>query len=179
MCRCVRASWLHELRACACGGKTPTAPTLVSPLSSLLSALPQDPKDQWKNWIAYDAPFTEQTDELNRARHFFWEVDAKVCAPKTCMCVCGVCVWCVCVVCVCVCVCVWCVRTPILSPKELHASYLTGHSSFFLLTSYFFLLPSSSFKGRLWRKELHAMEERFGEMKDARVLDYFFARVQV
>jgi hypothetical protein len=79
------------------------------------------------------------------------------------------------------------VRNPILSPKELHASYLTGHSyiltflhsSFFLLTSSFFLLPSSSFKGRLWRKELHAMEERFGEMKDARVLDYFFARVQV
>jgi len=34
-------------------------------------------KESWKNWIAWDAPFRSQTDELNRQRHFFWEVDAK------------------------------------------------------------------------------------------------------
>jgi len=34
-------------------------------------------KDAWKNWINYDAPFKSQTDELNRMRHFFWEVDGK------------------------------------------------------------------------------------------------------
>lgn len=34
-------------------------------------------KDAWKNWINFDSPFGEQTDELNRLRHFFWEVDDK------------------------------------------------------------------------------------------------------
>ena len=91
--RCVRALYallVCIVVACACGvrlwGYEPHG-TDTRFFSSFLSALPKDPKDQWKNWIAYDAPFTEQTDELNRARHFFWEVDAKVCAPETSMCV--------------------------------------------------------------------------------------------
>lgn len=69
----------------------------------------QDPKEEWRNWINYDSSFREQTDELNRERIFFWEVDLK---------------------------------------------------------------------GRLWRKELAHLEERFGEMKDIRIVDYFFSRVQ-
>ena len=34
-------------------------------------------KESWKNWINFDSEFREPTDELNRARHFFFEVDAK------------------------------------------------------------------------------------------------------
>eukprot|EP00928_Gymnodinium_smaydae_P090120 TRINITY_DN73969_c0_g1_i1.p1 TRINITY_DN73969_c0_g1~~TRINITY_DN73969_c0_g1_i1.p1 ORF type:complete len:320 (-),score=62.99 TRINITY_DN73969_c0_g1_i1:39-998(-) len=34
-------------------------------------------KDAWKNWIRWDSPFRDQTDELNRQRHFFFEVDNK------------------------------------------------------------------------------------------------------
>eukprot|EP00435_Cladocopium_sp_Y103_P037353 s1042_g9.t2 len=34
-------------------------------------------KDAWKNWINWDAPFREESDELNRQRKFFWEVDDK------------------------------------------------------------------------------------------------------
>jgi len=34
-------------------------------------------KEAWKNWINWDAPFREQSDDLNRLRHFFWEVDDK------------------------------------------------------------------------------------------------------
>ena len=34
-------------------------------------------KEAWKNWINFDSEFRELTDELNRARHFFFEVDAK------------------------------------------------------------------------------------------------------
>ena len=37
----------------------------------------QDPKEEWRNWINYDSSFREQTDELNRERIFFWEVDEK------------------------------------------------------------------------------------------------------
>eukprot|EP01043_Picozoa_sp_COSAG02_P015957 COSAG02_NODE_692_length_18432_cov_12.452681_7_plen_395_part_00 len=32
-------------------------------------------KDAWKNWIDWDSPFREETDELNRRRHFFYHVD--------------------------------------------------------------------------------------------------------
>jgi len=49
-------------------------------------------KDSWKNWIDWDSPYRELTDELNRARHFFWYVDAKgrlfrreIDQPGTCM----------------------------------------------------------------------------------------------
>ncbi|CAJ1451830.1 unnamed protein product [Effrenium voratum] len=34
-------------------------------------------KEAWKNWINWDAPFRDQSDELNRQRKFFWEVDDK------------------------------------------------------------------------------------------------------
>ena len=34
-------------------------------------------KESWKNWIDWDSPFNELTDELNRKRHFFWKVDSK------------------------------------------------------------------------------------------------------
>jgi hypothetical protein len=34
-------------------------------------------RDAWKNWIDWDSPFRELTDELNRRRHFFWEVDGR------------------------------------------------------------------------------------------------------
>lgn len=34
-------------------------------------------KEAWKNWINWDAPFREESDELNRQRKFFWEVDDK------------------------------------------------------------------------------------------------------
>ncbi|CAE7442613.1 unnamed protein product [Symbiodinium natans] len=34
-------------------------------------------KDAWKNWINWDAPFQGLSDELNRQRRFFWEVDEK------------------------------------------------------------------------------------------------------
>ena len=69
----------------------------------------QDPKDEWKNWIDFDAPYAELTDVLNRQRVFFWEVDTK---------------------------------------------------------------------GRLWRKEIDHPDKRFGEMKDARIVDYFYGHVQ-
>jgi len=69
----------------------------------------QDPKENWKNWINWEAPYKDQTDELNRKRQFFFEVDTK---------------------------------------------------------------------GRLWRKEFHDLSVRHGEMKDARILDFFFGHVQ-
>ena len=31
--------------------------------------------EAWKNWINWDSAYTEQTDELNRRRHFFYHVD--------------------------------------------------------------------------------------------------------
>ncbi|CAE8681232.1 unnamed protein product, partial [Polarella glacialis] len=34
-------------------------------------------KENWKNWINWESPFRDETDELNRQRHFFWEVDEK------------------------------------------------------------------------------------------------------
>ena len=34
-------------------------------------------RDKWKNWIKWDSKFTEQSDELNRARHYFYELDAR------------------------------------------------------------------------------------------------------
>jgi hypothetical protein len=34
-------------------------------------------RDAWKNWVDWDSPHTEQTDELNRRRHFFYHVDSK------------------------------------------------------------------------------------------------------
>jgi len=34
-------------------------------------------KESWKNWIDWDSPYTELTDEMNRKRHFFWKVDSK------------------------------------------------------------------------------------------------------
>ena len=33
-------------------------------------------KEAWKNWINYNTDHNNLTDELNRLRHFFWEVDA-------------------------------------------------------------------------------------------------------
>ena len=32
-------------------------------------------REAWKNWIEWDSPHRELTDELNRARHYFWHVD--------------------------------------------------------------------------------------------------------
>lgn len=66
-------------------------------------------KDAWRNWIDYESEYTAQTDELNRARHYFWHVDAR---------------------------------------------------------------------GRLWRRELDRPGERFGQMRDARILDFFFGHMQ-
>jgi len=34
-------------------------------------------KDAWKNWVNWDSKFKNVTDELSRARKFFFEVDAK------------------------------------------------------------------------------------------------------
>ena len=34
-------------------------------------------RDKWKNWIEWDSRFTDQTDELNRARHYFFSVDSR------------------------------------------------------------------------------------------------------
>jgi hypothetical protein len=28
--------------------------------------------EEWKNWIDWDSPHKNLTDELNRKRHFFW-----------------------------------------------------------------------------------------------------------
>ena len=33
--------------------------------------------ESWKNWIDWDSKYQNLTDQLNRARHFFFEVDAK------------------------------------------------------------------------------------------------------
>ena len=66
-------------------------------------------REAWKNWIDWDSPYREPTDENNRARHFFWHVDSR---------------------------------------------------------------------GRLWREELDRPGERFGQMRDTRVLDFFFGHVQ-
>ena len=76
-------------------------------------------KDAWKNWINYDTDHHNLTDELNRLRHFFWEVDDR---------------------------------------------------------------------GKLWRLEIDALDEngnvvgaapeRCGQMKEAKILDFFFPRVQ-
>ena len=66
-------------------------------------------REAWKNWIDWDSPHRSQTDELNRARHYFWEVDDR---------------------------------------------------------------------GRLWRQELDAPGQRFGQMKDSRILDFFFGHMQ-
>lgn len=63
----------------------------------------------WKNWINYESPHNDLTDELNRARHFFFEVDDR---------------------------------------------------------------------GRCLRKELDQPDCTFGEIKDARVLDFFFSHMQ-
>lgn len=35
-------------------------------------------QEAWKNWINYASPFKGSSDELNRERKFFWEVDDKV-----------------------------------------------------------------------------------------------------
>ncbi|CAE7348420.1 C8orf82, partial [Symbiodinium sp. CCMP2456] len=66
-------------------------------------------KDSWKNWINWDAPFRDPSDELNRQRRFFWEVDEK---------------------------------------------------------------------GALWRLELDRPNERFGQMRHAKVVDDFFRHLQ-
>ena len=66
-------------------------------------------RDAWKNWIDWNSPHRQETDELNRARHYFWHVDDR---------------------------------------------------------------------GRLWRKELDRPDEHFGQMRDARTLDFFFGHVQ-
>jgi hypothetical protein len=34
-------------------------------------------RDKWKNWVDWDSSFKEQTDELNRLRHYFFEVDSR------------------------------------------------------------------------------------------------------
>ena len=34
-------------------------------------------REAWKNWIEWDSPHREQTDELNRQRHYFWHVDTR------------------------------------------------------------------------------------------------------
>jgi len=34
-------------------------------------------RDKWKNWIDWDSRYKEQTDELNRRRHYFYELDAR------------------------------------------------------------------------------------------------------
>lgn len=34
-------------------------------------------QNKWKNWIEWDSTFTAQTDELNRARHYFFSVDSR------------------------------------------------------------------------------------------------------
>jgi hypothetical protein len=66
-------------------------------------------REAWKNWVRWDSPHREQTDELNRARHYFWHVDGR---------------------------------------------------------------------GRLWRKELDQPGRTFGQMRDARTLDFFFSHMQ-
>jgi hypothetical protein len=66
-------------------------------------------KDHWKNFINYESKHKSQSDELNRARHYFFSVDSK---------------------------------------------------------------------GRLWRKELHDPEKRYGQIRDSRVLDFFFGHMQ-
>jgi hypothetical protein len=66
-------------------------------------------REAWKNWIDWDSKHTELTDELNRARHYFWHVDNR---------------------------------------------------------------------GRLWRRELDRPGVRFGQMRDARILDVFFSHMQ-
>ncbi len=66
-------------------------------------------REAWKNWIDWDSPHRALTDELNRARHYFWHVDTR---------------------------------------------------------------------GRLWRKELNEPERTFGQMRDARIVDFFLGHVQ-
>ena len=66
-------------------------------------------REAWKNWIDWESPHRQQTDELNRARHYFWHVDHR---------------------------------------------------------------------GRLWRKELDQPDRTFGQMRDTRILDYFFGHMQ-
>ena len=34
-------------------------------------------REAWKNWIDWDSPHQTETDELNRARHYFWHVDSR------------------------------------------------------------------------------------------------------
>lgn len=34
-------------------------------------------KDAWKSWINWESPFNGSSDQLNRERKFFWEVDDK------------------------------------------------------------------------------------------------------
>ena len=66
-------------------------------------------REAWKNWIDFDSPHTEQSDLLNRQRHYFFHVDER---------------------------------------------------------------------GRLWRKELHALEEHQGQLREPRILDFFFGHLQ-
>jgi len=66
-------------------------------------------RDAWKNWIEFNSPYKDQTDELNRQRHYFFHVDSR---------------------------------------------------------------------GRLWRKELHRLNEHDGQMRDASTLDFFFGHLQ-
>jgi hypothetical protein len=66
-------------------------------------------REAWKNWIDWDSPYRQQTDELNRQRHYFFHVDAR---------------------------------------------------------------------GRLWRKELDRLDSHDGQMRDPRMLDFFFGHMQ-
>ena len=57
----------------ACSGCAPTEPTVALRPDGLQKTFIG--KDAWKNWIDWASPFREETDELNRRRHFFYHVD--------------------------------------------------------------------------------------------------------
>eukprot|EP01134_Creolimax_fragrantissima_P002106 CFRG2106T1 len=44
---------------------------------SLIDIDDQKKNTQWQKWINYESPYHSQSDELNRARHFFWHIDGK------------------------------------------------------------------------------------------------------
>ena len=58
---------------------------------------------------------------------------------------------------------------------EFNSPYTSQADELNRLRHYFFHVDS---RGRLWRKELHRLDEHDGEMRDPRTLDYFFGHMQ-
>ena len=69
----------HLRRSAALTRSATTTTTTTTRVESWPDGTPKkfQGKESWKNWINYDTKHDNLTDELNRLRHFFWEVDTR------------------------------------------------------------------------------------------------------